>query len=303
MSARQLPLPPVNALVVFEAAARRLSFTAAAVELGVSQAAVSRQIRSLEDHLGVALFRRLHRAVRLTAEGERLWAAVTMGLGHISETAAALRPDQGRHLVTVCTTIAFAAFWLMPRIDRFKASYPDLELRFIASDTTVDPRAEGIDIAVRYGTGRWPGLDARRLFDEEIFPVCNPTYLEGGPAVDEAADLFGASLLHQEAGEPSWLTWRDWFKSRGVTPPAKIPGPRFNNYTILIQAAQAGQGVALGWRRLVEPLVEAGSLVRPIAASLAAPDAYYTVMPEQAGLTEAARALYDWLHAEAEGES
>ena len=302
MSKRQLPLPPVNALVVFEAAARRLSFTAAAAELGVSQAAVSRQIRALEDHLGVALFRRLHRAVRLTAEGERLFGAVTMGLGHISETAAALRRDQGRHQITVCTTIAFAAFWLMPRIDRFKSAHPDLELRFIASDTAVDPRAEGIDIAVRYGAGRWPGLDAYRLFDEEVFPVCNPAYLEGGPRLDETGDLLDATLLHQEAGEPSWLTWRDWLKSQDVTPPVKIPGPRFNNYTILMQAAQAGQGVALGWRRLIEPLVAAGSLVRPIEASLAAPDAYYTVMPEQSGPSEAARALRDWLHAEAEGE-
>ncbi len=292
----------MNALVAFEAAARRLSFTKASVELGVSQAAVSRQIQALEGHLGVALFRRLHRAVRLTPEGERLWGAVTMGLGHISETATSLRRDQGRHQITVCTTIAFAAFWLMPRIDSFHAAHPDLELRFIASDSTLDPLTEGIDIAVRFGSGRWPGLDAHLLFEEEIFPVCNPAYLEGRAAPREPADLLKETLLLQESAETSWVTWREWLKAVGVAAPAKLPGPRFNNYNIVIQAAQAGRGIALGWHRLIAPMIQAGSLVRALDASIKAPDSYFLVMPENQRPAEAAEALRAWLLSEAEAE-
>lgn len=292
-------LPPANALVVFEAAARRLSFTQAAAELGVSQAAVSRQIQGLEQHLGIALFHRLHRAVRLTAEGERLRAAVTMGLGHIAETASTLRRATGPAEVTVSTTVAFAAFWLMPRIDRFYAAHPGLDLRLLASDTPVDPRSESIDVAVRYGDGVWPGLSALKLFEEEIFPVCSPAYLAGRPALREASDLLGEALLHQDVVEPSWLSWGAWLKQKGVAAPAKIPGPRVNNYTIVIQAAQAGQGIALGWHRLVAGMIEAGSLVRPIAATLQAKHAYYLVVPTGRNLPKEATAFRDWLVAEA----
>jgi DNA-binding transcriptional LysR family regulator len=279
-----------------------MSFTKPAGELGVSQAAVSRQIQALERHTGRTMFRRLHRALRLTPEGEQLQAAVTMGLRHIAETAQSLRRVAAGAQVTVSATIAFAALWLMPRIDRFYAAYPDLELRLIASDTPIDLRTENVDIAVFYGDGRWPGLETMALFDEEIFPVCSPDYLAARPGLSGVSDLLTLNLLQQEAAESSWLSWERWFRRMGVVPAGNLPGPRFNNYTIVVQAAQAGQGVALGWRRLLEKQLETGSLVRPIAASLPAEHSYYVATPHGAERTPEASAFHDWLLIEAGGD-
>lgn len=292
-------LPSANTLVVFEAAARCMSFTRAAGELGVSQAAVSRQIQALEAQLGRALFHRLHRALRLTPEGERLHAAVAMGLGHIAETVRGLRLAGAEARVTVSATVAFAAFWLMPRIGRFYAAHPGVEVRLLASDTPVDPRVEAVDVALRYGLGRWPDLDAALLFDEEIFPVCGPAYLDGRTDLAGPADLLDRTLLHTEVIEPTWLGWPDWLRAMDVVPPAKLPGPRFNSYTLVVQAAQAGQGMALGWHRLVAQMIEAGTLLRALPDALPARESYYLVVPEAAALSAEAAAFRDWLLAEA----
>ena len=292
-------LPPPTALVVFEAAARHLSFTLAARELGVSPAAVSRQIRALEDDLGTALFRRLHRALRLTAAGESLQAAVGPGLARIAQTARALRRAEAGGHVSVSTTIAFASFWLMPRIPKFRDLHPDIELRMTASDPYVDPIAEGVDAAVRYGSGDWPGLMATRLFDEEIFPVCSPAYLDGRPGPAPVEDLISETLLHLDVTHHAWIDWSTWLRELGLSPPGARRGQRFNTYTILIQAAVAGQGIALGWRHMVDELLAAGSLIRPIEASLHPDSAYYLVLPEAMPVGRETAAFRDWLLEEA----
>ena len=175
-------LPPTNSLVVFEAAARHMNFTRAARELDVTQSAVSRQIQLLEDHLGIALFQRQSRGLVLTREGERLHRAVAMGLEHIANVAADLRRNRGPGELTVATSVTFASYWLMARIAKFRAAHPEIELRLYASSPVYDLAAEGIDIAVRYGAGEWPGVEATRLFGDEIWPVCSPRYLEGRKA-------------------------------------------------------------------------------------------------------------------------
>ena len=295
-------LPPVNSLVVFEAAARLLSFTQAAAELNVTQAAVSRQIRVLEDHLGQPLFRRGHRSIRLTPAGARLQAAVAMGLEHIANTAIAIRSEPTADQITVSTSIAFATFWLMPRIARFRAAHPELELRLVAADPFVDLVADDIDIAIRYGDGNWPGLAATRLFDEEIFPVCSPDYREARPDLDTPADLLRASLLHLEEIDRSWITWPVWLQAMGVEPPRFLHGHRFNNYAILLQAARDGQGIALGWRRLIADLLADGSLVRPIDSTLRSRESYFLVMPEAAKPDRRTDAVRDWILAESQAE-
>lgn len=292
-------LPPLSSLVAFEAAARRSSFTIAAGELGVTQAAISRQIRALEEHLGVMLFRRMHRTVRLTAEGQRLHSAVKMGLEHIADTATGIRRAAAGAHVTVSAAIAFATFWLMPRIAKFRAAFPEIELRLVASDHLIDPVEDGVDAAIRYGGGNWPGLRATHLFDEEIFPVCSPAYLERRPAPISPGDLIKETLLRMNPPDQSWIDWDTWLKEFGVMAPAAQRGPEFNTYTILIQAAVGGQGVALGWRHMVEDLLAAGSLVRPIATSLSAQGAYYLVVREDIPLHREAAAFCDWLIAEA----
>jgi len=303
MSSLRDKLAPLGTFLAFEAAARHLSFTLAAEELGVSQAAVSRQIRSLEDHLGTPMFRRLHRAVRLTPAGERLQAALTMGLGHIAETVEGLRRTRSASEVVVCTTIAFAAFWLMPRIGRFHSTVPGVELKLIAAEQMVNLGAEGIDLGVRYGSGSWPDVTAARMFDDEIFPVCSPKYLKGRPALKAPEDLLGETLLHQEVADRTWLSWRAWLERIGVEPPRTLPGPTFNNHVILIQACQDGQGIALGWRRLVEPLVKAGTLVRPIDASFRPDEAFYLVAPRSGAQSPEATAFRDWILVEAATEA
>lgn len=293
-------LPPLGTLLAFEAAARHLSFTLAAGELGVSQAAVSRQIRSLEDHLETPLFRRLHREVRLTLEGERLQAAVTMSLGHIAETTDTLRRQSGPGAVSVCTTIAFSAFWLMPRIERFREVRPDIELKLIAAEHLVDLAAEGIDLGVRYGDGLWPDVTAELLFRDEVFPICSPAYLEAHPGIDSPADLVTNRLLHQDVTDPSWLSWEAWLSQHGVALPRSLPGPSFNNYVIVLQAAQAGQGIALGWGRFVEPLLESGTLVPVLPTRLRTKHAFHLVSPRRDTPNAEALAFRDWLLAEAE---
>jgi putative choline sulfate-utilization transcription factor len=292
-------LPPLGSLVAFDAAARHLSITKAADELSLTQAAVSRKIRALEDDLGVALFRRLHRSLRLTADGERLHAAVSGSLWRIAETAESLREQSGPAQVSISATIAFATFWLMPRLPRFRAAYPDIELRLTAGDHRIDVESEGVDAAIRFGVGPWRGLASERLLEEEVFPVCSPGYLQRNPALQEAPDLRDHRLLHLDVAYRNWMDWAQWFRSFGLEAPPVKRGLRFNTYTILIQAATAGEGVALGWRNLVEEFIDAGPLVRPVDASLPATGGYHALWPESAEPTPELQSFLDWLRTEA----
>jgi DNA-binding transcriptional LysR family regulator len=294
-------LPPTKALVVFEATARHLSFTRAAQELHLTQAAVSRQIHVLEQDLGVLLFSRERRAVSLTPEGERLKRTVAMALGHIAETAVALRQTHGEPHVNLHTTTAFGALWLMRRIGRFRAAWPDVQLRLVSSDDEIDPAGTNLDISISYGEGDWPGLDATRLLDDELFPVCSPDFMSRLPKDFSLADLPAEPLLHLESVEPTWMSWSTWFRHLGIEVDDREPrATRFNNYLVILQAVQEGQGVALGWRRLVQPFIESGQLVRPVAESLTADSAYYLlVRPGSLEFRSDLRAVHDWLLQEA----
>jgi len=296
-------LPPVKALVVFEAAARRLSFTRAAEELHLTQAAVSRQIHILEDNLGVSLFNREKRAVTLTPDGERLKRTVAMALGHIAETAVALRQACNASQINLHTTTAFGALWLMRRIGRFRASFPDIRLRLVSSDDEIDLPNSNIDLSICYGKseGDWPGLDAVRLLDDELFPVCSPGFRDRLPKDFSIRDLPDQPLLHLEWMEPSWMSWSTWFRHMGIDIDDHAPrATSFNNYLVIIQAAQEGQGIALGWRQLVQPFVDSAQLVRPLPDFLKADSAYYLlVQPGGLELRPELRSVHEWLRLEA----
>lgn len=296
-------LPPTKALVVFEATARHLSFTRAAQELHLTQAAVSRQIRVLEQNLGVLLFNREKRAVHLTAEGERLRRTVAMALGHIAETAVALRQLHNEPHINLHTTTAFGALWLMRRIGRFRAASPDVQLRLVSSDDEIDLFGfnGNIDLSISYGQGDWPGLDTTKLFEDELFPVCSPGFNDGLPADFAIEQLPAQPLLHLESVEPSWMSWSTWFRYMGVEADDSTPHTTsFNSYLVIIQAAQEGQGIALGWRRLVQPFLDAGQLIRPISDSLRADNAYYLLsQPGSLDLRPELRTVHDWLLEEA----
>ena len=278
MKGLRAKLPPPNSIVAFEAAARHQSFTLAARELNVTQAAVSRQIRTLEDHLGLAVFRRIGRTVRLTNEGKRLHEAVKVGLDHIAEIVIELQQIDARPHLTVATTLAFSSFWLIHRIPDFRARFPEIELRIIASDADLDLLAEGIDVAVRYGDGKWQGLSSTRLFKAEVFPVCSRSFLDAIP-IRAPTDLLKAPLLDIEALDKSWTDWTSWLQEVGLGARKLKRLLTFNNWPLTIQAAIDGQGVALGWTPYVNELLTLGKLVRPIDAIVYPTDAYHLITP------------------------
>jgi len=296
-------LPPTKALVIFEATARHLSFTRAAGELHLTQAAVSRQIRVLEQDLGVPLFTREHRAVRLTPEGQRLKRTVAMALGHIAETAETLRRMHREPHINLHTTTAFGALWLMRRIGRFRAGFPEVQLRLVSSDDEIDlfGFSGNIDLSISYGEGDWPGLHATRLLEDEILPICSPGFRDGLPPEFSLTDLPAQPLLHLESFEPTWMSWSTWFRQMSAQPARPPPpGTTFNNYLVILQAAQEGQGIALGWRQLVQPFLESGQLVRPVPDSLPSESAYYVlVQPGSLDLRPELRTVHEWLIQEA----
>lgn len=292
-------LPPPNSLVVFEAAARHLNFTHAAKELGVTQAAVSRQIQTLEHYFGTTLFRRQPRALQLTPAGRRFQTAVTMGLEHIANTAMDLVRSKGTGDVTVSTSVTFASYWLMSRVAKFRVFHPEVELRLVASAPVSDLVIAGIDLAVRYGRGRWPNVDSISLLDNEVFPVCAPSYLKGKEPLRRPQDLFKETLLHLVEHDRNWVTWDAWFKAVGAEGAPMGRGIEFDNYLVLVQAALNGQGIALGGGRLAEDFLARGSLVRPIDSVLRSEQAFYLLLPKEVPLSRPAKLFRDWILAEA----
>jgi DNA-binding transcriptional LysR family regulator len=300
MSYLRRRLPPTNALVTFEAVARHLSFTDAARELGVSQAATSRQVRNLEEHLAVRLFDRGRGRTRLTPAGEQLYHAVSMAFSHIANTTDRLRRDGRGSSLTVATSVAFSTFWLMPRLGDFHARHPDLELRLVTSDHETDWFAEDVDIAVVFGGTDRLGSKSLSLFGDQVIAAGHPEYGKGRPGAMSLTDLAGEALLHTESEHPTWLSWQRWLEACGARTDRKLSGPHFNSYTITLQAALDGRGIALGWRRLIDRYLQEGRLVQ-VASEVLVPDGTYAlVMPEASAATKAARAFRDWIVRQAE---
>ena len=292
-------LPPPNALVAFEAVARLLSFTAAARELGVSQAAASRQVRNLEDHLGLSLFRRERRRVFLTPAGEQLQRSVEGGLNQIADSADALRTASRPNQLTVSTTIAFSAFWLMPRLFAFHADHPAWELNLITSDVPQDWAAPGVSASIVFVDEDRPGYRSDELFGEEVLVVARPDYFGDRPGPERPEALLGETLLHLDSDLASWWSWPVWLSRHGVALDKPPRGPHFNNYSNIIQAALDGTGIALGWRRLVEPQLQAGRLVPVMEARVLPKESYRLLMPERSIRDPKADAFRSWLLAEA----
>lgn len=262
------PLPPLNSLVAFESAARHLSFTLAAEELHVTQGAISRQVRSLEDYLGKPLFERANRSVKLTAVGQRYAQAVHLALTDISSITDEVRSWQGTHQITVATTSAMASLWLLPKIAAFQREHDNIELRIVAIERIRDLARVECDVALFYCRTPPAAMQATTLFHEEVFPVCSPDYLERfGPFAGPEA-LMDCTLLSLEDADQDWMSWKSWFTEVGVS--SRLPRRRLNinSYSMLVQAAMMDQGVALGWSQLVDDYLERGQLVRPVETVL-----------------------------------
>jgi LysR family transcriptional regulator, glycine cleavage system transcriptional activator len=291
-SGLQRRLPPLSSLRAFEAAARHLSFTRAAAELHVTQAAVSHQVKALEDWLGLKLFRRQNRNVFLTEAGQAYLPAVREAFDGLAEATRRLRQRDGQGKLVVSVTLSFAAKWLMPRLGRFRRLHPEIEFMIDATDRIVDLGREEVDVALRYGAGSWPGLVARPLLKEELFPVCSPAL---AASLKRPADLAKHTLLHDEMRQD----WRMWLLAAGVKGVDPTRGPTFTNSAMCVQAAIDGEGVVLGRSALVAADLAAGRLVRPFAVRLPTEYAYYVVHTPRAGELPRVKAFVEWLLAEA----
>jgi DNA-binding transcriptional LysR family regulator len=299
MQRKRFNLPPLDLIQGFEAAARTLSFTKAAEELFITQSAVSRQIRALEDHLGVTLFERRPRTLVLTDQGRILQGAATEFLERLQDTTNRLRADSGTPHLTVTTTGGFASLWLIPRLRTFTALHPDVDVRISASYKTVNLERSLVDVAVRYCQAEEAPEGAIRLFGEELFPICSPALLrDNAHPIKTLEDLGQHALLHidEARGPLDWDTWLAAQGHAGLKPAASV---RFDNYEQMIQAALSGQGVAMGIGRLVAGLIEQGRLVAPFSKSAIGSRSYFIIRSAHTRNRPHVRAFVDWLVEEA----
>jgi DNA-binding transcriptional LysR family regulator len=294
-----LKLPPLRSLVAFEASARQLSLTRAAKELNISREAVSRHIRTLEEHLGVKLFYRVHRAVALTAPGKKFQSIVQASLENIASGAAAIVGRSRPSVINVSSTIALASFWLTPRLAGFREKHANVEIHVRISDAPTDMIADGIDIALRYGDGKWKGLTKKRLFGIKSFPVCSPEYLKRAGSIGKPADLLQHTLVNLDGAAHVAEDWRWWLTGMGVEVPKSLMTLGFDSYANVIQAALEGQGVALGFSGLAADLLASGRLLRPIDSELNPGFAVYLVSPSGVKPTPAVTSFVTWVIGEA----
>ncbi|MCF9001398.1 choline sulfate utilization transcriptional regulator [Pseudomonas syringae] len=289
----------LDLLRAFEVAARLRSFTAAALELGTTQPAVSQQIKRLEEQLATRLFDRIYRGIELTDAGEVLFSHVQAGLQSIDSGLIAITEHHQHEVLQVATDFAFAAYWLMPRLHRFHKVNPDVDVSLVTSERTHSMLRADIDVAVLFGHGRFKQGESHWLFSEEVFPVCSPQLLAGRqtPLPNDALRDF--PLLHLRGESINhWFDWAGVFRALDI-PQVPAPGQlRFDNYTLLIQAAIGGQGIAIGWRHLVDDLLDQGLLCRPIAGAAISGQGYYVVLPQRKRRVQIVQQFVDWLASE-----
>ena len=269
-------LPPLNALRAFEAAARHMSFTRAAAELNVTQAAVSHQVKALEARLGLILFRRHNRNLFLTDEGQAYFPSVRDALDALAAATESLKGFDTGGVLTVSVLPSFAARWLVPRLGRFRARHPEFDVRLDASHTLSEFARDGVDVAVRLGGGVYPSMNAVLVMHEQVFVVCSPDLLKGPHPLYHPEDLRHHVLLHDENNGQ----WRIWLAENQIKGVDAERGPIFIDASMMAAAAASGQGVALGRSALVNDDLITGRLVRPFAASVRHPGDYYIVCPE-----------------------
>lgn len=284
-------LPSLNALRAFEAAARHVSFTGAAEELNVSHAAVSRHIRDLEAWLDTELFVRTGRGVTLTPAGENYGRQLTPLFDGLVDVTQQVLDWREAPRISLSVEIAFASWWLMPRLRRFTDAHPDITLDLDSNDALVNFRSDHVDIAIRYGSGRWPGLQAQELVKVQVFPVCSKEMLET-QKFRSPRDLENAVLLHEESKQ--W--WADWLNAAGADNVNPRRGPMFRGF-LALEAAASGQGLALADNVVAATGLIEGWLVKPFALTVPE-DAYYIVAPDGARPSEAIEVFCRWLHDE-----
>ncbi len=289
--------PGLRSLRAFEAAARHLNFTRAAAEMGVTPAAISNQIKEIEEQISVNLFTRTSRTMKLTKAGEILFESAKEAMALLERGLVKAHRTQVSRQLKVSASPSVAAKWLVPRLDRFLAVVPGADVRIDVSALAVDFAQEDIDVAIRFGLGKYPGLRSDMLFQDRVFPVCSPALIKDKP-LKSPKDLLKHNLIHldwEAQGQP-WPNWRMWMQAAGIKDFDDSAGLHFGHTALTVQAAIDGMGVALGDSNLVADDLAKGRLIKPFDLSLKAPAnfAYWVIAPEETADTPMIKAFRDW---------
>ncbi len=297
-------LPPLNALRAFEAAARHLSFTKAAEELHVTPGAISQQVKSLEEYVGTTLFRRMNRALLLTDDAQACLPALREGFDKLAEATNALNASESRNRLAVSAAPSFASKWLVPRLGEFQIQYPEIDVWISADMELVDFIKDGIDVAIRYGSGDYNGLQVERLLTDSVFPVCSPELLTGAEPLTSPDDLSRFTLLHDASpdNDESCPDWTMWLKAAGVAGVDGNRGLRFNQSSLVLEAAISGRGIALAKSTLAADDLAAGRLSKPFDLTLPIDFAYYLVCPRSKATLAKVESFADWMRTLAAAE-
>ncbi|RXJ72527.1 transcriptional regulator [Veronia nyctiphanis] len=291
-------LPPLNSLRVFEAAARHLSFTRAAEELFVTQAAVSHQIKALEEFLGLKLFRRRNRSLLLTEEGQSYFQDIRDIFTSISDATSKVLERGSKGALTISLPPSFAIQWLVPRLADFNNQHPEIDVRIKAVDMDEGSLTEDVDVAIYYGRGNWQGVRCDKLYQECLLPVCSPILMDGEKRLESLADLKNHTLLHDRSRKD----WKAFARHHKLTISNVNHGPIFSHSTMVLQAAALGNGIALGNNVLAQPELDSGRLVRPFEDVLVSKNAFYLVSQDKDAESGRVTAFRDWILAKAASE-
>ncbi|MBZ9775023.1 LysR substrate-binding domain-containing protein [Mesorhizobium sp. CO1-1-8] len=290
-------MPPFAALVAFEAAARLKSFTAAANELGVSQPAVTRQIRDFENMIGAPLFERLHRSVELTERGRELAETLSRSLAEIAEAVDRLRINRAALQLKITAYAAFASTWLVPRISRFGAQHPDVSFHTVSQQRGSEFHMNAVDIAMRYGTGNWHDGEVHYLFHDLLFPVCSAQYLERAGGQIRLEDLWRHKIIDCD-NHGDWPGWSEFMTHHGTRGERLNVAHHFTYFTDALMAAIAGHGILMGWQSHVKVNLDSGQLVRFIPDEMVSPDGNYLKVKHEKKHHPVVRSLVAWLQQE-----
>jgi LysR family transcriptional regulator, glycine cleavage system transcriptional activator len=290
---RHYRLPSLTSLAAFEASARHRSIKRAAEELNVTPGAVSRQIKGLEEELGVPLFGRSQSGLLLTADAESLYAVLANAFSRTAEAVQTIRAGNQTMRVTLACTHAVASHWLMPRMGDFWRRYPEINVDHLISDDARDFRRSEVDLRIRYGLGAWPDETTAFLMDEVIYPVSSPAFAKRH-ADCTADDIPQLPLLHVDWVDAGWTGW-DELLHRASIPHGALGGRRFSTFGMALQACQEDQGLAVGWDRLIHDLVAAGKIVPFADLRVPSPGSYYLTRNANRDISKAASVLRDWL--------
>ncbi len=295
-SERRKPLPPLDYILAFEAAAVHGSFATAARHMNVSETAISRKVRLLEQYFGLSFFARGHRSIDLNPYGREFLARIAPAIDMLRDAADDILKTGQKRPVVIAATNSVASLWLTPRLQAFRQANRHLSIMLMASDNDAECLADTVDLAILRGDGNWKGHDSELVFGETIFPVCSPDFLAQHPEVADVRNLATTALIEVSSAHTEWMNWHAWLDKVGAKPRRLERPLLFNSYPLSIYAAMDGMGVALGWGHLVDQMIESGRLVRPLGDTHVRTDFGYFLLVRQghppfAGRTE----IRDWL--------